>query len=92
MACIYAQTIGELRQNSEPILLKRDGTEVTNWSWTYPGSACCWDKFHDFYQPNGLFNSHFHFDKVGKKCKFAHVVFTSTLHQKIQGSRYCNQV
>ena len=71
----------EARQDCEPLLIKKDGNKVTDWSWTYPANKSCWDKFHEFYQPKGLFNTYFYFDKVGKKCKFAQFFYTSPLYQ-----------
>jgi hypothetical protein len=41
-----------------------------------------WAKYHDFYQPRGLFNTYFYFDNVGKTCKFSQCIYTSELYQK----------
>jgi hypothetical protein len=71
----------EAHQECDPVLIKKDGSKVTDWSWTSPTNKSCWDKFHEFYQPNGLFNTYFYFDKVGKKCKFAQFVYKSPLYQ-----------
>jgi hypothetical protein len=70
------------REDCEPKLIKRDGSDVTDWSWCSPANTSCWDKFHEFYQPNGLFNSYWFIDKATKKCKFAQCAFTSSLNQK----------
>jgi hypothetical protein len=41
----------------------------------------CWNKFHTFYQPQGLFNTKFSLTS-SEKVKFAYYVYTSTLYQK----------
>lgn len=70
------------RKNSEPTLFKLNGSKVTDWSWTTDSDLSCWDKFHSFYQPEGLFNSNFYVNVEQKKCKFAQCIYTSPLHQK----------
>jgi hypothetical protein len=42
------------RQHCLPTLTKKDGTLVTDWSWTcHMEGGSCWAKFHEFYQPHG---------------------------------------
>jgi hypothetical protein len=65
-----------------PLLVKKDGTLVMDWSWTCPQSKSCWAKYHDFYQPRLLFNTYFYFDNVGKTCKFSQCIYTLELYQK----------
>jgi hypothetical protein len=65
----------------EPKLVRQDGTPVTNWDWTCPKEDTCWNKFHDFYFPNGLFNNNISLTSPSK-CKFAGVVYSSELYQK----------
>lgn len=72
--------VRQVRSECEPKLLKLDGTPVTNWKWTYETIDTCWNKFHDFYLPEGLFNSNFSLASA-QKCKFAGVIYTSALHQ-----------
>jgi hypothetical protein len=57
-----------------------DGTPVTNWKGTCETIDTCWNKFHDFYLPEGLFNNNFSLASA-QKCKFAGVIYTSALHQ-----------
>ena len=70
------------RQYCLPNLKKKDGSLVTDWSWTCPMEKSCWAKFHEFYQPHGLFNSYFYIDNIGKSCKFSQCIYTSPLYQK----------
>jgi hypothetical protein len=71
------------RQHCLPTLTKKDGTLVTDWSWTCRTEGrSCWAKFHEFYQPHGLFNSYFYVDRVGKASKFSQCIYTSPLYQK----------
>jgi hypothetical protein len=69
-------------ENSKHKLVKKDGSNATDWSWTDKGNRSCWSKFHDFYLPQGLSNSHFHVDVQAKKCKFAQFKYTSELYQR----------
>jgi len=43
------------RNTSEPTLVKVDGTDVTDFSWACNYTGSCWNKYHDFYEPQGLF-------------------------------------
>jgi hypothetical protein len=70
----------QIRSDCEPKLHKLDGTPVTDWKWTCQSNDTCWNKFHNFYLPKGLFNNNFSLSSP-KKCKFAGVIYTSTLHQ-----------
>ena len=74
--------IRDSRENCKHKLVKKDGSDVTDWSWTDRSNRSCWAKFHDFYLPQGLFNSHFHVDVQAKKCKFAQFKYTSELYQR----------
>jgi hypothetical protein len=69
------------RHLSEPKLVKLDGSEVTDFSWTSPNEGSCWTKFHKFYLPAGLFNSK-QIDVRQQKIKFGAPVYTSQLYQK----------
>ena len=54
---------------------------VTDWSWTSEASDSCWNKFHKFYQPHGLFNRNSSL-AAPNKCKFASYIYTSPMYQK----------
>ncbi len=69
------------RQECLPLLIKEDKSPVTDWSWTCPTTDSCWNKFHTFYQPLGLFNSNFAL-AASTKCKFSSYIYTSPLYQK----------
>jgi len=69
------------RETSLPKLYKQDGTEVTDYSWTCPTEASCWAKFHEFYEPKGLFTRK-QLNLNESKIKFGGVVYTSELYQK----------
>ena len=62
-------------------LNKKDGTAVTDWSWTCQVVDTCWNKFHNFYQPQGLFNTNFCLESSGK-VKFSNYAYASTLYKK----------
>jgi hypothetical protein len=68
------------RKDALPALKRVDGTPVEDWSWTCPDQKSCWDKFHDFYLPQKLFNTHFYVNEEGNKCKFAGVQYSSSLY------------
>jgi hypothetical protein len=70
------------RKDVLPLLKKTDGTPVSDWSWTCPDEKSCWDKLHDFYLPNKLFNTHFYVNDDGNKCKFAGVQYSCKLYEK----------
>ncbi len=38
-------------------LVKLDNTPVTDWSWTCQTTDSCWNRFHTFYAPKGLFKT-----------------------------------
>jgi hypothetical protein len=69
------------RQKSLPKLYKKDGSAVTDYSWTCPDEASCWTKFHDFYEPKGLFTKQ-KLNLNEQKVRFGGVVYTSELYQK----------
>jgi len=69
-------------KDSEPTLVQVDGSPVTDWTWTHDSSLSCWEKFHQFYEPEGLFNKYFFVNEAEKKCKFSQCIYTSSLHQK----------
>jgi len=71
----------EERKHSLPLLRKKDGSPVTDWSWTCETKDSCWNKFHNFYLPQGLFNSKFSLSS-SESVKFANYVYTSPLYQK----------
>lgn len=73
--------VREERQKCLPANTKTDGHFVTDWSWTCNTMDSCWNKFHTFYQPQGLFNTKFSLTS-SEKVKFAYYVYTSTLYQK----------
>jgi hypothetical protein len=68
------------RRKCLPIITKTDGSLVTDWSWTCDTMDSCWNKFHKFYQPQGLFNTKFTL-KSSERVKFANYVYTSPLYQ-----------
>jgi hypothetical protein len=74
--------IRDSRENSKQKLVKKDGSNVTDWSWTDRSNRSCWSKFYDFYQPQGLFNSHFHVDVQANKCKFAQFALGIEIQRK----------
>jgi hypothetical protein len=69
------------REECSPSLVQLDGTPVTDWSWTCQTTDSCWNKFHNFYQPHGLFNKNFSL-AAPSKCKFVAYIYTSNLYQK----------
>ncbi len=71
----------EQRQNCLPTIRKKDGSAVTDCSWTCETTDSCWNKFHKFYRPQGLFNNNFFFASR-EKVRFAHYVYISPLYQK----------
>jgi hypothetical protein len=64
-----------------PNLYKLDGTPVTDYSWTCPADGSCWTRFHDFYEPLGLF-SRKEINMNEKKIKFAGTLYGNELYQK----------
>ncbi len=62
-------------------MYKKDGSAVTDYSWTCPDEASCWTKFHDFYEPKGLFTKQ-KLNLNEQKVRFGGVVYTSELYQK----------
>jgi hypothetical protein len=74
-------TISPPRELATPPLVKVDGSDVTDFSWTCQKQASCGDKFHQFYLPNGLYNES-NIDLNQRKIKFGSVQFLSELHQK----------
>jgi hypothetical protein len=72
------------RRKCLPIITKTDGSIVTDWSWTFDTTDSCWNKFHKFYQLQGLFNTKFTLT-LTERVKFAIYVYTSPLYQK----KYC---
>ena len=68
-------------QASLPTLNKLDGSKVTDYSWTCPTEGSCWTKFHEFYEPKGLFTKKALNLNEGK-IKFGGFVYTSELYQK----------
>ena len=72
--------VRQVQSQCEPKLYKVDGTPVTDWGWTSETTDTFWNKFHDYYQPLGLFNNNFSLASPAK-CKFAGVIYTSPLHQ-----------
>ncbi len=47
--------ITQPRCDSSPVLNTATGEKVTDYSWTCPTKTSCWNKFHEFYEPKGLF-------------------------------------
>jgi hypothetical protein len=72
--------VRQVQSQCEPKLYKVDGTPVTDWGWTSETTDTFWNKFHDYYQPLGLFNNNFSLASPAK-CKFAGVIYTSPFHQ-----------
>jgi hypothetical protein len=64
------------REDCEPKHVKRDGLPVIDWNWTCQMEDTCWNKFHEFYLPNGFFNNNLSLPS-SQKCKFA---VSCTLH------------
>jgi len=71
----------EQREACEPILKRKDGSAVTDFTWSCQTTDSCWNKFHQFYQPKGLFNNNFSLDSKDK-VKFASYAYGSLLYQK----------
>jgi hypothetical protein len=65
----------------DPVLVKLDGSKVTDFSWTCPDEGSCWEKYHNFYLPRGLFNAK-RIDLNDNKIKFGTPVYLSDLYQK----------
>jgi hypothetical protein len=62
-------------------LVKEDESDVTDYFWTSQIEGSCWDKFHQFYLPKGLYNA-CNIDLNQRKIKFGQVNFSSKLYQK----------
>jgi hypothetical protein len=73
--------VREKRENSLPTIRRKDGSVVTDWSWTCETTDSCWNKFHKFYLPQGLFNNNFSFASADK-VRFSHYLYISPLYQK----------
>jgi len=69
------------RAESEPKLTKEDSTYITYFSWTSNSTSSYWNKFHDFYEPQGLFSKS-KLDFTSDKIKFSSYLYTSDLYQK----------
>jgi hypothetical protein len=68
------------REKCEPKLNRKDGTAVSDWSWTCQTTDTCWNKFHKFYQPCGLFNNNYSLQSVDR-VKFSSFAYGSDLYQ-----------
>jgi hypothetical protein len=62
----------QIRSQCEPNLQKLDGTPVMNWKWTCKTNGTGWNKFHEFYLPEVMFNNKFSLQSP-QKCKLAGV-------------------
>jgi hypothetical protein len=69
------------RKVSSPKLLKDDGEEVSDFSWTCEETGSCRTKFHNFYDREGLFVKR-DVNLNERKLCFAGVKYTSQIHQK----------
>jgi hypothetical protein len=74
-------SIHKARKDSDPKLVTKRGTPVTDWSWTADYEESCWKKFHHFYEPKGLFNRKVINISDGT-IKFGTVNYSSDLYQK----------
>jgi hypothetical protein len=74
-------SIHKARKDSDPKLVTKRGTPVTDWSWTADYEESCWKKFHHFYEPKGLFNRKVVNISDGT-IKFGTVNYSSDLYQK----------
>ena len=63
------------RSMVQPALIKCDGSDVTDFSWTSPETASCWDKFHNFYAGHVLFSNK-NMNLTQKKFKFGAVQYS----------------
>ncbi len=69
------------KSGSLPELYKLDGSKVTDWSWTCPTKMSYWNKFHEFYLPNGSF-SRKELNMSDGTIKFRNILYLSELYQK----------
>jgi hypothetical protein len=69
------------KSDSLPELYKLDGSKVTDWSWTCPTKMSYWNKFHEFYLPNGSF-SRKELNMSDGTIKFRNILYLSELYQK----------
>lgn len=72
----------ESGKDIEPNLIKVDGRPVTDWTWMHDSNLSCWEKFHKYYEPEGLFNNYFYVNQREMICKCLQCIYTSKLHQK----------
>jgi hypothetical protein len=82
--------IREEHENCKPSLKRKDGTAVKDFSWTCQTMDTCWNKFHQYYQPKGLFNSNF-FLESKDKVKFVSYAYGLELYQKKYAAIGANQ-
>ena len=64
-----------------PSSIKEDGIYVTDFSWTSNLTSSFWNKFHDFYEPQGLFSKS-KLDFTSNKIKLSSYLYMSDLYQK----------
>lgn len=69
------------RKNCLPSIRKKNGSMVTDCSWTSETSGSCWNKFHNYFLPQFLFNKKFSLASA-EKVEFAIYVYISPLYQK----------
>jgi len=63
-----------------PVLTKKRGFKSDDWSWTCQMVYSCWNKFLNFYLPQGLFNKTYSLNS-STKVKFANYIYKSLLYQ-----------
>jgi hypothetical protein len=73
--------ITQPRCDSSPVLYKATGEKVTDYSWTCPTKTSCWNKFHEFYELQGLFARKVMNLAEGTIC-FGSVLYSSELYQQ----------
>jgi hypothetical protein len=69
------------RSDSLPELYQVNGEKVTDYSWSCPTKTSCWNKFHYYYLPKGLFSKK-QINLTENTIKFRNSVYSSELYQK----------
>jgi hypothetical protein len=73
--------ISAARCDSTPTLYQKNGNPVTDFSWTCSSKTSCWNKFHDYYCPKGLYSKK-EINVSDATIKFGNVLYSSELYQK----------
>ena len=73
--------VSAARCDSTLTLYQKNGNPVTDFSWTCSSKTSCWNKFHDYYYPKGLYSKK-EINVSDATIKFGNVLYSSELYQK----------